>query len=128
MTRTPGFDPLELETLRRILGKAVADITGDDLIDVLGTQQLAGGLECGIEASIHGLRELFQQKSSEGFGLIFLDASNAFNSVNRNAALRNARKYWSRASTFLYNSYQEKPKLIVGCEEKQGNVVNMFRE
>ena len=115
LDKNPGVRPIGVgETLRRILGKAVADITGDDLIDVFGTQQLAGGVECGIEASIHGLRELFQRKSGEGYGLILLDASNAFNSVNRTAALLNARKLWSRASTFLYNSYQEKSKLIVG--------------
>ena len=49
LDKNPGVRPIGVgETLRRILGKAVADITGDDLIDVFGTQQLAGGLECGI--------------------------------------------------------------------------------
>ena len=71
LDKNPGVRPIGVgETLRRILGKAVADITGDDLIDVFGTQQLAGGVECGIEASIHGLRELFQRKSGQGYGLI----------------------------------------------------------
>ena len=101
------------ETLRRLLGKAVANLTGDDLAYAFVSEQLAGGVSCGIEGSIHGLRELFEKKSSNGFGLLLLDAKYAFNSINRSSAIPNASILWVRASTFLYNSYQESSKLVL---------------
>ena len=114
LDKQPGVRPIGIgETLRRLLGKAVADLTGDDLAYAFGSEQLAGGVSCGIEGSIHGLRELFEKKSSNGFGLLLLDAKNAFNSINKSSALLNARTLWSRASTFLYNSYQESSKLVL---------------
>ena len=84
LDKQPEVRPIGIgETLRRLLGKAVADLTGDDLAYAFGSEQLAGGVSCGIEGSIHGLRELFEKKSSNGFGLLLLDAKNAFNSINR---------------------------------------------
>ena len=47
------------------------------------------------------------------FDLLLLDAKNASNSINRSSALLNARTLWSRASTFLYNSYRESSKLVL---------------
>ena len=114
LDKQPGVRPIGIgKTLRRLLGKAVADLTGDDLAYAFGSEQLAGGVSCGIEGSIHGLRELFEKKSSNGFGLLLLDAENAFNSINGSFALLNARTLWSRAYTFLYNSYQESSKLVL---------------
>ena len=57
--------------------------------------------------------ELFEKKSSNGFGLLLFDAKNTFNSINRSSALLNARTLWSRANIFLYNSYQESSKLVL---------------
>ena len=114
LDKQPGVRPIRLgETLRRLLGKAVAELTGDDLAYAFGSEQLAYGVSCGIEGSIHGLRELFEKKSSNGFGLLLLDGKKAFNSTNRSFALLNARTLRSRASTFLYNSYQECSKLVL---------------
>ena len=114
LDKQPGVRPIGIgETLRRLLGKAVADLTNDDLAYAFGSEELAGGVSCEIEGSIHGLRKLFEKKSSNGFGLLLLDAKNAFNSINRSSALLNARTLWSRASTFLYNSYQESSKLVL---------------
>ena len=79
---------------------------GDDLEDVFGSEQLAGGLEGGIEGSIHAISALYNEMSEQGHGLLLLDAANAFNAVNRKAALLNSRKEWPRASTFLFNGYQ----------------------
>ena len=114
LDKQPGVRPIGIgETLRRLLGNAVADLTGDNLANAFGSEQLAGGKSCGIEGSIHGLQELFEKKSSNCFGLLLLDEKNALNSINRSSALLHARTLWSRASTFLYNSYQESSKLVL---------------
>ena len=75
LDKQPGVRPIEIgETLRRLLGKAVADLSGDDMAHAFGSEQLAGGVACGIEGSIQGLRELFEKKCPNGFVLLLLDA------------------------------------------------------
>ena len=88
-------------------------LTGVDLAYAFVSEQLAGGVSCGIEGSIHGPRELFEKKSSNGFDLLLLDAKIAITSINRSSALLNASTLWSRASNFLYNNYQENLKLVL---------------
>ena len=41
----------------------------------------------GVEAAIHVVRSAFSEDSAEG--VLLVDASNAFNSLNRNVALKN---------------------------------------
>ena len=66
-----------------------------------------------MESAIHVIRELFQDKCDEGFGLLLMDAVNAFNSISRSAASWNARVLWTRCSRFLFNSYQGYAILII---------------
>ena len=62
---------------------------------------------------MHSIRELFNQNSDAGFGLLLMDAANAFGSISRSAALWNARVLWSRRSHFLFNSYRGHALLII---------------
>ena len=88
LDKCPGVLPIGIgEALRRILGKVVALITRSDLEEVCGTDQLCSGLCSGLEGTIHAVHELFDDHCNLGRGLLLVDATNAFNYVNRVAAL-----------------------------------------
>ena len=56
---------------------------------------------------------MFHEREKEGWGLLLIDASNAFNTINRQAVLWNSRVLWPSCSLFLFNAYRGWVPLIV---------------
>ena len=109
LVKCPGGHPVGVgETPRRIVGKAVCMATRVDIEDLCGTDQLCGGIRSGIEGVIHAMNDLFAQHhdSVPGWGVLSVDASNAFNSLKHSALLWNARILWPHCSRFLSNTYR----------------------
>ena len=119
LDKYPGVHPIGIgEALQRILGKTVALVTRADLEEVCGIDRLCSGLRSGLEGSIHAVCELFDKHCNLGWGLLLVDATNAFNSVNRVAALWNARVLWPRCSRYLFNIYQGYASLLLKDSSK----------
>ena len=71
------------------------------------SDQLCGGVKSGIEGAIHAITSLFlQHVASSGWGVLLVDASNAFNSFNRVALLWKVHVLWPHCSRFVFNTYQ----------------------
>ena len=52
--------------------------------DLCGVDQLCGGIRSGNEGAVHAMNDLFAQHhdSVPGWGVLLVDTSNAFNSLN----------------------------------------------
>ena len=114
LDKCPGVRPIGIgETLRRIAGKTVCMLARCDLEDIYGTSQLCGGVRSGIDGAIHTVCDLFDEHQEEGWGVLLIDASNAFNNINRQAVLWNFHVLWPSCSLFLFNTYRGWAPLIV---------------
>ena len=114
LDKCPGVRPIGIgECLRCVLGhmllalvtKANSLVTGWEAQSACNVDQLACGMQSGIEGAVHAMSALYDDHSKEGWGFLLMDAANAFNSVNRAAALRNVRVLWPSCSHFLFNAY-----------------------
>ena len=117
LDKNPGLRPIGIgETLRRILGKAVMSVLKKDVQVGVGNLQLCGGHVGGCEVGVHAVVDMFNDADTEG--VIQIDASNAFNSINRKILLHNAKVICPQIATYIYNSYCTPARLfIVGGEE-----------
>ena len=88
LSKNPGVRPIGVgEVVRHIIGKAIKRVVKKDVMLSAGPLQACSGIPSGGEAVIHAVRETFERAGMEGVWLV--DASNAFNSLNKNVALLN---------------------------------------
>ena len=114
LNKNPGIDPIGIcECLRRIVGKAVLSAVGPYVREVIGALQLCAGQDAGIEAAIHAMNDVFNEESD---GILLVDARNAFNSRNRQAALLNINRLCPALGKAIINTYRSAADLFVGGE------------
>ena len=112
LDKCPGVRPIGIcETARRIVAKAILFVTKSDIQEAAGVRQLCGGQIAGIEAAIHSVHREFHTEGVEA--VLLVDASNAFNSLNREAALHNIRHICAPLAKVLINIYREPTELFV---------------
>ena len=68
------------------------------------------GIE-GIEATIHAMQEVYNKNESEAFLLV--DATNAFNSLNRQVALRNVKILCPNIAQYIANTFKQPSRLYI---------------
>ena len=108
LDKNPSIRPIGIgEVLRRIMGKAVSSFTKEDTMKSVGPLQLS----VGQKAAAHAMRDIYDD--SETQGVPFVDAKNAFNSMNRKAALHNIQRICPVISTYFINMYRTPCKLFV---------------
>ena len=112
LDKNPGVRPIGVgEVLRRIIGRSILKCLSNDLKQLGGNLQLCLGQKCGIEFAIHSLRDAFDKPESEG--MLLIDATNAFNSLNRKLALENIKVVCPSLLIPLKNSYASPCSLFV---------------
>ena len=102
--------PKGVGVIRRIIGKCVTKVTKQDILESSGSLQVCAGHKSGSEVAVHVMNSLFQQK--ETGAVLLVDASNAFNTPNRAAALQNIRVLFPALATFAINTYRAPARLF----------------
>ena len=69
------------------------------------------GQQAGCEAAVHAMSSLYDSQTTEA--ILLVDANNAFNSLNREVALRNIQHLCPSLSVVLINTYREDIELFV---------------
>ncbi len=98
------------------MGKLLIHVIKGDITKAAGPLQTCSGLEAGIEAATHAMRDIFAEKDSEC--ILLVDAENAFNNLNRKTALENIKEICPTFYRYLHNTYQKPSKLIINDNNK----------
>ena len=97
-------------------GKCLTKVTKQDIIEASGSLQVCAGSKSGSEAAIHPMHNIFEADNTDA--VLLIDASNAFNSLNRTAALHNVRILCATIATYAINTYREPAlRFIIGGKE-----------
>ena len=108
------------EVIRRIIGKCVTKVTKREVMDASGSLQVCAGQKSRSEAAIHAMREIFE--AGETDAALLIDGSNAFNSLNRAAALHSVRVICSAIAIYAINTYRAPARLfVVGGKELESS-------
>ena len=106
------------EVLRQAKGKTINWVLKDDIQEAAASLQTAPGLKAGPEAAIHSKRTISEDPSTEG--VILVDTTNTFNSLNRKVALHNTQIAFPSFRRILINDYRTfSGMIIIGCAEIQ---------
>ena len=74
-----------------------------DILESSGSLQVCAGHISGSETAMYAMNSLFQNEDTDA--VLLVDASNAFNSLNRAAALHNIRIVCPAVTIFAINTY-----------------------
>ena len=112
LNKNPGVRPIGVgEVLRRIIGKTIAWSLREEVQEAAGPLQVASGIKGGAEAAIHAMSDIFHAEATDA--VILVDASNAFNRLNRMAALHNIRYICHPFSQAIINTYRVPARLFI---------------
>ena len=99
---------------RRIIAKAILCVIRTDIQLAAGALQTCAGHDAGAEAAIHAMRDIFARGDTDA--VLLVDASNAFNRVNRQSALHNISILCPSFATILKNTYGVPIRLFITGE------------
>ena len=99
------------EVVRRIIAKCATRVTKQDIIEASGPLQVCAGLKSGAEAAIYAMHGIFDADDADA--VLLIDASNAFNSLNRASALHNVAVLCPTLATYAPNTFRASARHFV---------------
>ena len=98
----------------------------EDVKLAAGNLQVRVGHQAGGEATIHAMKEI--SKDNEVDAAILVDATNAFNSINREAMLHNIAIKWPEINRLVQNCFGKPSKLFIVDGKKNGEKCILYSE
>ena len=83
----------------------------EGIISAVGSLQVCAGQEAGCKSFVHATHEIYEDQSSAA--VLLADASNAFNSINRNAFLHNITIICPPLARYVQNCYYANTRLFI---------------
>ena len=101
--------------MRRLVCRIMLLVAGKGATRACGTDQLCSGLEAGIEGREHHPRSMWDAHvdDDQPWGILMIDARNAFNEGNWKMMVWVARHLWPSGVCFLFNMYRHHAVLIL---------------
>ena len=120
LNKNPGVRPIGIgEVLRRIIGKCIMDTVKDHNKKHAVNLQVCAGQKAGGEAAVHAMRTIFEE-DDDCEAVLMVDASNAFNSINREAMLHNIRIKCPPFAQYVENTYNQPSNLYINSTNTEG--------
>ena len=115
LNKSPGIRPIGVgEVCCRIIGKVIMKYAKADIQQAVGPLQLCGGFESGCEAAFDAMSSIYENDDTEA--MLLVDASNAFNQLNREVTLINSRVVSPALTPSIINTYRNPSTLYVDGE------------
>ena len=90
LDKNPGVRPIGMgEVLRRIIGKTISTMFKEQIKEAAGSLQVCAGHSSGAKASVLAMSQVFEEDGTDA--VLLIDATSAFNQMNRAAAMHNIR-------------------------------------
>ena len=126
LDKNPGLRPIGIgEVLYRIAAKVVVPHFRTEILTSAGSLQVYAGQEAACISIIHAIRAIYEDETWEAVlldetceAVILVDASNVFNSINRNVFLHNVTIICPAIAIYVKNCYSLHSRLfIIGGNE-----------
>ena len=126
LDKKPGCRPIGIgEVLRRIIGKTMMEVVKEDVKKAVGNLQVCAGQYAGCEAAIHSIRKVYEDPECEA--VLMVDATNAFNNINREATLHNIRVKCPPFAKYVENTYKEPANLFISNNAQDNTEVEVVQ-
>ena len=87
------------------------NVAKKDVLEASGSLQLCAGQKSGSEAGIHAMHIIFEAGDTDA--VLLIDATNAFNALNRAAALHNIRVLCPIIAAYAINTCKQPARLFI---------------
>ena len=115
LDKKPGVRPIGVgEVLHRIIGKTLSVMFKEEIKEAAGPLQVCAGHSAGSEAAIHAMNQVFNEEGADG--VLLIDATNAFNQMNRAVATHNIRITCKEIALYIINTYRSPSRLFISKE------------
>ena len=105
LDKNPGVRPIIGigEVPGRNIEKYIVFAIKPQIMDRAGDLQLCAGQNSGCEAAVHAMSEIFAEDETDA--VLLVDATNAFNSINRKVMLHNIKYICPAMAVYTFNCY-----------------------